>query len=76
MINDINNLTRKELFYLRKERKAYHQRVKEETDAAIEKAAQEKAERENERPPVDHTHRQPQRRKPSNKPTRQRSRHR
>lgn len=60
---------------MRKERQAYHQRVKEETDAALEKAAQEKAERENENP-VNHTHRPPQRRKPSNKPTRQRSRHR
>lgn len=66
---DINSLTKKELYYLRKEREAYHIRVKEETDAALANAEAEKAEKQK-----TNQYNQPQRRKPPNK-TRHRSRH-
>lgn len=40
-LSDINGLTKKEIYYLRKERQEYHARVKEETDRAIEEAKKE-----------------------------------
>lgn len=43
-LSDIHGLTRKEIYYLRKERQAYHIKMKEQADkaAAEAKAAQEK----------------------------------
>lgn len=37
-LSDIHSLTKKEIYYLRKERQAYHVKLKEETDKAVEEA--------------------------------------